>query len=92
MNDEPVLEVHTLTIGRRASGVLGKQSGTADRAAPNVYTYDRVGQLYIREDPARPPALVAGTQGEVLDPFKNAAGTSLSVMIAGSLMNASSPP
>jgi len=91
MNDEPVLEVHTLTIGRRASGVLGKQSGTADRAAPNVYTYDRVGQLYIREDPAR-PALVAGTQGEVLDPFKNAAGTSLSVMIAGSLMNASSPP
>ena len=91
MNGEPVLEVHTLTIGRRASGILDKQIGTAARAAPNVYRRERVGQLYKREGSAR-PALVSGTQGEVLDPFKNAAGTSLSVMIAGSLMNALSPP
>src|ERR1700687_2346657 len=127
MNGEPVLEAHTLTIGRRASGILDKQIGTAARAAPNVpgpgehacivlvgpggdirdqrsavgsvasasnldnssASDSRALAAWLRY-PAR-PALVSGTQGEVLDPFKNAAGTSLSVMIAGLLMNALSP-
>jgi hypothetical protein len=90
MNGEPVLEAHTLTIGRRASGILDKQIGTAARVAPNVYRRERVGQLYKREGSAR-PALVSGTQGDLLDPFKNAAGTSLSVMIAGSLISVLAP-
>jgi len=90
MNAKPALEVRTLTIGRRASCILDKPIETAARAAPNLYRRERVGQLYKRDGSVR-PALVSGTQGDLIDPFKNAAGTSLSVMTAGSLISALAP-
>jgi len=60
------------------------------RAAPSLYGHERLGQLYKREGFAR-TALVSGPQGELPDPFENAAGRSLSVMTAGSLKTVDAP-